>query len=86
MSRNHAPGVFACEASLKAKTAGSGSKVSLVEQDGEVPAASVRKQLIGDVSYVITSFLKKSRMKPCTRRCNDIGGVPARWDWVPLKN
>ena len=27
---------------------------------------------------MITGFLKNN--------CNDIGGVPARWAWVPLKN
>ena len=25
-------------------------------------------------------------MKPSASRCDDIGGVPARWAWVPLKN
>ena len=37
------------ESSLKAKTAGSGSKGVLVEQDGEVRVGTVPNELIGDV-------------------------------------
>ena len=75
------------ESSLKAKTIGSGSKVSfLVEQDGEVRVASVRNELIGDVRDMITGFLKNNRMEPSTGRRNNVGGVPAGRSWIPLKN
>ena len=74
------------EFSLKAKTIGSGLEGVLVEQDGEVRFASVRNELIGDVGDVITGLLKDNRMKLSASRCDDIGGVPARWAWVPLKN
>ena len=75
------------ESSLKASTVGSGSKVSFfVEQDSKVRVASVRCELIGDMRNMITGFLKNDRMKPSTGRCNDIGGVPARRAWIPLKN
>ena len=69
------------ESSLKA-----GLEGVLVEQDGDVRVANVRNELIGDVRDVITGLLKNNRMKPSASRCNDIGGVPARWAWVPLKN
>ena len=35
---------------------------------------------------MITGFLKNNRMEPSRGRRNDIGGVLARWAWVPLKN
>ena len=57
----------------------------LVVQDGEVRVASVRNELIGDVRDMIAGFLKDNRVKPSASRCDDIGGVPARWAWVPLK-
>ena len=41
------------EASSKAKTAGLGSKVSLVEQDGKVRVASVRNELVGDACLLV---------------------------------
>ena len=63
-----------------------GLKGVLVEQDGEVRVASVRNELIGAVVKVITGVLENNRMKPSASRCDDIGGVPARWAWVPLKN
>ena len=74
------------ELSLKASTVGSGSKVSFVEQDSEVRVTRKRNELVRDVRYVITGFLKNSRMEPSTGRRNDIGGVPARRPWIPLKN
>ena len=58
----------------------------LVEQDGEVRVASVRNELNSDVRDIIACFLKANRMKPSASRCNDVGGVSARWAWVPLKN
>ena len=73
------------ESSLKAKTI-VGLEGVLVEQDGEVRDASVRNELIGDVGDVIGGFLKDNHMKPSASRCHDIGGVPPRWAWVPLKN
>ena len=45
------------EASLKVKTAGLGSKVSLLSEDGEVRVAGVRNELVGDVRNVATGFL-----------------------------
>ena len=35
---------------------------------------------------MIAGFLKDNRMKPSASRCDDIGGVPARWAWIPLKD
>ena len=57
-----------------------------VDQDGEVRVASVRNELVGDVRDMIAGLLKDNRMKPSASRCDDIGGVSARWAWVPLKN
>ena len=51
-----------------------------------VRVASMRNELIGDVSNMITGFLKNNRMEPSTNHRNDIGGVPARRAWIPLKN
>ena len=58
----------------------------LVEQDGEVRVASVRNELIGDLVDLITGILKNNRMKLSTSRRDDVGGVPARRTWIPLKN
>ena len=57
----------------------------LVDQDGEVRVARVCKELIRDVRNMITGFLKNNRMEPSTCRRNNIGGVPARRSWIPLK-
>ena len=46
----------------------------------------MRNKLIGDVRNMITGLLKNSRMEPSTGRRNNIGGVPARGSWIPLKN
>ena len=62
------------EVSLRAKTAGLGSKVSLFAQDGDVRAATVRNELIGDVRNVLTGFLKNNRMELPTGRRNNISG------------
>ena len=35
---------------------------------------------------MITSFLKNNCMEPSTGGRNNIGGVPARWAWIPLKD
>ena len=79
MSRtiHHVP--LLVESSLKARTAGLGSKASLLSKMARSRVASVRNELIGDVRNVITGFLKDDRMKPSTRRCTDNGGVLARY-------
>ena len=46
----------------------------------------MRNELIGDVRYMITGFLKNNRMEFSTGRRNDIGGVSARRAWIPPKN
>ena len=46
----------------------------------------MRNELVGDVRDMITRFLKSNRMEPSTSRRNDIGGVPARRTWMPLKD
>ena len=74
------------EPSLKGKYHRVRLKGVLVGQDSKVRAASMRNELIGDVRNMITGFLKKNRMKLSTDRRNDIGGVPARWAWIPLRN
>ena len=61
------------EPSLKAKTMGSGSKVSLFELDSDVRATSVCNELFGDVRNMVTGFLKINRMEPSTSRRNNVG-------------
>ena len=56
-------------------------KSVLVEPDSKVRVASMRNELIGG-----DGFLKNNRKEPSTSRRNDIGGVPARQGWIPLKN
>ena len=46
----------------------------------------MRNELIGYVQDMITTFLKINRMDSSTGRRNDIGGVPARQAWIPLKD
>ena len=84
MSRTIHHVLLFAESSLKAKKRRVGLEGVFVEQDGEVRVASVRNELIRDVGDVITGFLKS--MKPSASRCDDVGGVLARWAWVPLKN
>ena len=86
MRENHAPSTFTCGALPEDKHHKVRLKGVLVEHDSEVRVASVRNELLGDVRNMITGFLKNNRMIPSASRCNDIGGVPARWAWVPLKN
>ena len=33
--------------------------------------------------HVITGFLWDNCVKTSTSRCNDLGGVPACWTWIP---
>ena len=74
------------ESSLQAKTAGLGSKGVLVEQDGKVRVASLRNELVGDVSNAVTSFLIDDCAKSSAGGGYDLCGIPARWAWIPLQN
>ena len=58
----------------------------LVEQDGEVRVASVRNEPVGDVRYVVTGFLQDDCVESSASGGNDLGGIPARWSWIPLQN
>ena len=73
------------ESSLKTKTR-VGLEGVLVEQDGEVCVANVRNELIGDVRDMIACFLKDNRMELSTGSRDNVGGVSARWAWVPFTN
>ena len=83
------------ESSLSAKTAGSGSKVSLLSKMARSVLPGVRNELIGDVRDMIAGFLKdKPHETVHTVAAALLGGgggegregFSARWAWVPLKN
>ena len=86
MSRTITPRTFACGVFPEGKHHRVRLKGVLVEQESKVRVARMRNELIGDVRNMITGFLKNNRMEPSTRRRNDIGRVPARRAWIPLKS
>ena len=77
------PNVFLfVESALNVRTVGSGSKVSLFEQDSKVHVVGVRSEVIRDVRDMIAGFLKDNRMEPTTGGRDDVGRISARRAWI----
>ena len=73
------------ESTLYVRTVGSGSKVSLFEQDSKVRTAGGHKELLRDVRDVITGFLKNNCMKFTTGSGDNVSRISARRAWIPLE-
>ena len=73
------------ESALNVRTKRVRLKGVLIEQDSEVHVVSVHLELIGDVRYMITGFLKNNRMKLTTGSGDNVGRISARRAWIPLK-
>ena len=74
------------EASEMVKTAASGSNVSMLSRIERSAPPVLRNGLLRDLWSVVAGFLRDDSMKPSTGRCDNLGGVPACWVWVPLKH
>ena len=69
-----------------AKTAASGSNVSLLSKIGKVRAARVRNELVRDSWSMITGFLQDDRMASSAGRRQNLCGVFACWARIPLEH